>query len=660
MDKLEMHTPDLTQRNIDAIAELFPAVVTETFDSDGRPIRAIDFDSLRQELSGHIVEGPQERYQLDWPGKRAAAFAANAPIAKTLRPVREESVDFDTTKNLFIEGDNLDALKLLQESYLGKVKLIYIDPPYNTGNDFIYDDDFAESGAEYLARSGQKSETGDRLVANPESNGRFHSDWLSMMYPRLKLVRNLLQDDGVVFVSCDEVEQPRLRQILDETFGGSNYVADFVWAAGRKNDSRFVSISHEYILCYVRNKSALLNAGVKWRQRKKGLEKIYAKYERLAREFGEDYDSISHEMKQWFKSLPDDDDAKSHRHYSHADARGLYFPDNISWPGGGGPKYEVLHPITGRPVKIPSRGWMTSDPSKMKAWIDDDRVHFGPNESSVPCIKSYLKDREYQTPYSVFYQDGRAASKRLRSLLGGDFFDFPKDESVLQELIEMTTNSDDLILDLFAGAGPVAHAVIMQNSIDGGDRRCISVQIAEEFNTLTRTGRNANLAGFPNVAALSRERIRRAGIEVKENAGFKGERLDIGLRVLNIDSTNIADTYTTPGDLLQHALSDAVGSVKPDRTDEDLLFQVMLDWGLDLAESVTVDEVAARRVLSVAENALIACFADEVTDEIVRAMADRRPLRAVFLDAGFATDSARINAEQIFREVSPETEVRTI
>ena len=400
MDKLDLTSPDITAANIDRIAELFPTVVTETRDADGTVRRAIDFDLLRQELSDHVVDGPQERYQLDWPGKRAALLAANAPIAKTLRPVREESVDFDTTKNIFIEGDNLDALKLLQESYLGKVKLIYIDPPYNTGNDFIYDDDFAETSAEYLGRSGQVDESGARLRANTESNGRFHSDWLSMMYPRLKLARSLLADEGVILVSCDEVEQPRARQVLDELFGASNFIADFVWAAGRKNDSRFVSISHEYILCYVRSKTILVEKDVKWRQKKKGISRIYAQYEKFKQEFGDDYLSIATHMKRWYKSLLNDDEAKAHKHFDHVDARGLYFPDNISWPGGGGPIYEVLHPVTQRPVKVPSRGWMTSDPRKMQAWIDDDRVHFGPDENSVPCIKAYLKDREYQTPYS--------------------------------------------------------------------------------------------------------------------------------------------------------------------------------------------------------------------------------------------------------------------
>jgi len=505
-----MHSPDLVDANIERIAELFPDCVTESRDEQGKLKRAIDFDQLRQALSDHIVEGPQERYRLDWPGKREALLAANAPIAKTLRPCREESVDFDTTQNLFIEGDNLDALKLLQETYLGKVKMIYIDPPYNTGKDFIYNDDFAESAEEYLQRSNQQGEEG-RLVANTETNGKFHSDWLSMILPRLRLGKNLLMREGAVFVSCDEVEQARLRLAMDEVFGMNNFVADMVWAAGRKNDSRLISVSHEYIVCYARDKEYLKEKDIHWRQRKKGLEDIYAQYDRLKREHGTDYVAMTKGLKAWYRCLPDGHPAKGHKHYGHVDRRGVYFPDNISWPGGGGPKYKVLHPVTGKPVKVPSRGWMTSDPKKMQRWIDEDRVHFGEDENAVPCIKSYLKDREYQAPYSVFYQDGRAASKRLRTLMGGDYFDFPKDEGVLQELLAMFTDKDDVVADLFAGAAPIAHAAMAQNAKDGGLRRTITVQLPEPCDSSTKTVKNALEAGFATITEIAKERIRRAG-----------------------------------------------------------------------------------------------------------------------------------------------------
>ena len=662
MEKLPLHSPDLTQHNIERIAELFPTVVTESRDVDGNVVRTVDFDLLRQELSGHIVDGPQERYQVDWPGKREALFAANAPVAKTLRPVREESVDFDITKNLFIEGDNLDALKLLQESYLGKVKLIYIDPPYNTGNDFIYDDDFAETTQEYLARSGQVDDSGVRLVANTEANGRFHSDWLSMMYPRLKLARSLLTEDGAVFVSCDEGEQPRLRQVMDEIFGSRNFVSDMVWAAGRKNDSRFISVSHEYIVCYVRDKSNLIESNVHWRQRKKGLDDIYAQYDRLKRDLGQDYAAITAGMKRWYKGLQDTNPAKAHKHFSHVDARGIYFPDNISWPGGGGPKYEVLHPITRRPVKVPSRGWMTSDPEKMKTWIAEGRVHFGEDETSVPCIKSYLTDHEYQTPYSVFYQDGRAASKRLRALLGGDYFDFPKDERMLQEIVAMVTGDRDLVLDLFAGTGPLAHATWAQNTLDGARREWISVQIAEPCDPSTRSGKTALDAGFRTIAAVARLRLRRAAAEIEAAFAVSGgsSHPDLGWRTMRLASSNMSNVLRTPDGLAQDHLAGFTDAIKPGRTGEDLLFQVLIDWGLELSMFISRETIDGFEVFVVEDGALIACFDEGITMDLVRAIAARQPLRAVFRDSGFATDADRINTEQIFRELSPSTDVKTI
>jgi len=653
VEKLKMHSPDLTERNIDKIAELFPTVVTESPDADGNPVRNIDFDALRQELSGHIVEGPQERYQLDWPGKRAAALAANAPIAKTLRPVRDESVDFDTTKNLFIEGDNLDALKLLQESYLGKVKLIYIDPPYNTGNDFVYEDDFAESSAEYLERSGQTTESGDRLVANTEANGRFHSDWLSMMYPRLRLARNLLRSDGAIFMSINDAEVENLKHLASEVFGPQNFVGTMVWAAGRKNDSRLISASHEYILCFARDLAVLRERGINWKVRKKGLDEIYKVADKFVAESEGDFDAASRKLRTWFSGLPDSDESKRNKHYSRIDRRGVFFAGDISWPGGGGPKYQVLHPTTGRPVALPSRGWLFQ-PEVMQKYITDDRVLFGPDESAVPTFKRYLRDTETEVVYSVFYQDGRAATKRLRDLMGGAVFDFPKDETVMQTLVEMTTAEDDLIVDFFAGSGTTAHAVLAANAADGGSRRYIMVQLDEPVEKSSEAAKS----GYTVISQISRERIRRAATRLGEALG--ASQLDTGFRTLRIDTTNMADTSETADALGQTSLLGAIDSVKRDRTDEDLLFQVLLDWGLDIAEPIAVEEFGGRRILSVADAALIGCFADEVTEEVVRAIAQRHPLRAVFKDAGFATDAARINAEQVFRELSPETEIRAI
>lgn len=658
MDKLKMHSPNLTDDNIARLRELFPGCVTEAKSEDGSVKLMIDFDQLRQELSDVIVEGPQERYHLNWPGKREALLMANAPIAKTLRPCREESVDFDTTKNLFIEGDNLDALKLLQETYLGKVKMIYIDPPYNTGKDFIYKDSFASEQITHEVSSGERSEEGARLVANPEGNGRFHSNWLTMIAPRIRLAKNMLAQDGAIFVSCDEGEHPRLRLLMDEVFGQSNFVADMVWAAGRKNDSRLVSVSHEYVVCYARDVEYLRTKQVTWRQRKKGLDEIYAQYERLKRQHGKDYKAMTDGLRQWYRSLADGNPSKDHKHYNNIDERGVYFAADISWPGGGGPKYEVLHPITKKPVKIPSRGWMTSDPKRMQEWIDDERVHFGVDENAVPCIKSYLKDKEQQTPYSVFYQDGRAASKRLRALMDGDLFDFPKDELVLQEIVEMLTEGDDIVIDFFAGSSTTAHSVMLQNATDGGNRRFVMVQLDEKANEDSA----AYKAGFKSIPEVSRERIRRAGKSVISGACHEGWNKDIGFRVLKIDTSNMADVYYAPDALDKASLDLFVDNIKPDRTAEDLLFQVMLDWGVDLALPIEKKTIQGKDVFFVDGNALAACFDAHggIDEDFVKELAKHQPLRVVFRDAGFKSDDVKINVEQIFKLLSPGTEVKSI
>lgn len=661
MEKLKMHSPNLTDGNIARIRELFPGCVTEARDENGALKLAVDFDQLKQELCDSIVEGLQERYHLNWPGKREALLTANAPIAKTLRPCREESVDFNTTKNLFIEGDNLDALKLLQETYLGKVKMIYIDPPYNTGNDFIYEDDFAENADEFLLRSNQKDEDGNRLVANTESNGRFHSDWLSMIYPRLKLARNFLAEDGAIFVSCDEIEQPRLRSVMDEVYGQSNFVADMVWAAGRKNDSRLVSVSHEYIVCYSKNFEFLCEEKITWRQKKKGLADIYREYGRLKKIHREDYNAISAEMKNWYKNLSDGHSAKAHKHYCQVDQRGIYFAADISWPGGGGPKYEVIHPQTSKAVKVPARGWTTPDPHKMRSWIEDDRVHFGEDENTVPCLKKYLIDSEYQTPYSVFYQDGRAASKRLRTLMGASYFDFPKDECVLQEIVEMLTSDNEIVIDFFAGSSTTAHSVMLQNAADGNNRKFIMVQLPELCNEQSE----AFKAGYKTITEISKERIRRAGKKILEGECHNHWKKDIGFRVLKIDSSNMAEVYYTPDAVNQGDLFNAVDNIKPDRTPEDLLFQVLLDAGVDLSLPIRKEIIQGYTVFFVDENALVACFDTDVNEELVRELAQFRsydmPIRKiVFRDNGFASDAVKINVEQIFRQLSPGTEVKSI
>lgn len=657
VDKLAMHSPDLTQRNIDAIVELFPTVVTETVDADGNPVRAVDFDLLRQELSDHIVEGPQERYQLDWPGKRAAAFAANAPIAKTLRPVREESVDFDTTRNLFIEGDNLEALKLLQESYLGKVKFIYIDPPYNTGSDFVYEDDFAESTFDYLRGSQQVNDAGERLVANPDTNGRFHSDWLSMMYPRLKLARNLLAPDGVILMSIGDSEVSNLRNLAHEVFGQRNFVGQLVWEKKKKGAflSGAVSNVKEYILCFARDRSSF-----------GGFTGEIAR----ARET---YPVIKTTNSRGVRTIRAGIPSKF-RDQEH------FVPAGTRLTSGN------QEMILKSDLTI-SKGRLTSDVTVESNWIysqnlldmyaQDGSLYVTQDlyfrrvvtEPRRKVLKDLLAMRgDTGTGQQFVLQDNLTADgwgtnedafDELHALFGAqNLMSFPKPTKLIAKLIASVCRDDKeaVVVDFFAGSGTTGDALMQLNKQDGGRRKFILVQLDERPEADSEVAK----AGFATIAHLSRERLRRAGRQVTDRANVGDDPIDVGFRGLRVDSTNMAETGTTAGALGQGELAGMIDSVKPDRTGEDLLFQVLLDWGLDLTESIVTETIAGRTVFAVAGDALIACFTEDVSDRVVRAIADRRPLRAVFRDSGFASDAARINAEQVFRELSPETDVRTI
>jgi adenine-specific DNA-methyltransferase len=623
IEKPTLHSPNLTARNVERIAALFPETITESRDAQGNVTAAVDFDLLRQELSDHVVEGPQERYQLDWPGKRAAAFAANAPIAKTLRPVREESVDFDTTKNLFIEGDNLDALKLLQESYLGKIKLIYIDPPYNTGSDFVYEDDRSEDSKSFLQRSAQLASTGERLVANPDANGRFHSDWLSMLYPRLKLARTLLTDNGAIFVSIDDHERDNLKRLMDEIFGERAFVASVVWRKKASPDARStIGAVHDYLLCYVRNAE----------RPKDAIGKMALSEKRLA--------SFSN---------PDNDPRGP---WASVDMTGMtgratkeqYF--SVTLPSG-----RVVQPPDGRSWGLVERTFIELR--------DDNRIWFGRDGNNVPRMKRFLSEADGQTvpTYWDFADVGsnEEATDEVATLFDGvRAFDTPKPVRLMRRLLEIgTTNSgEDVVLDFFAGSGSMGDAVIRANADDGGRRRFILVQLDEPCGPKS----NAAEAGYETIAAVTRDRVRRAGDALKAHV----RQTDVGFRSLKIDTTSFADILRTPDELVQDSLVNLTESIMEDRSAEDLLFQLLLDWGLDLSLSITRETIAGADTYSVENDALIACFAEPVTDELVQAIAKRRPLRAVFRDSGLTSDAARINAEQVFREVSPETDVKAI
>lgn len=672
MEKLKMHSPNLTQDNIARIRDLFPGCVTEAKGEDGSVKLAVDFDQLRQELSDSIVEGPQERYHLNWPGKREALLTANAPIAKTLRPVREESVDFDTTKNLFIEGDNLDALKLLQETYLGKVKMIYIDPPYNTGKDFVYRDNFSETTEDYFSHSLQTDDIGNRLVANRDSNGRFHSVWLSSLYSRLSIARNLLRQDGVVIISIDEVEHSNLRRLCDEIFGSQNFCGEIVWKNSSKNDQSFISVQHEYFVVYVRDKQA--NSG-EWLEKKQGLDEIYKAFEGFKKEFGFDWKKIHQAALDWQKELPASSPILDSKHYSWMDERGVYFPDNISGPNDGQYVYDVDHPITGKKVKQPSRGWFCPK-EKLVKLISENRVHFGPDESTVPCLKTYLKNTEYVSLTSLRVLDSRAASNRLRDLFGEKIFTNPKDELLLADFFRaMNVKDNDIVLDFYAGSGSTAHAIWELNRSSGSNCRWISVQIAENLlETLTvATGaakkitqnaiRLLNGLDLPTtIAEISKERLRRAGKLTLDGKVLNGWGGDIGFRVFKVETSNMADVYYSP-DALDNAKFDLfVDNIKPGRTPEDLLFQVMLDWGVDLALPINKQSIQGKDVFFVDGNALAACFdaSGSIDEAFVKELAKYQPLRVVFRDAGYKNSAVKINVEQIFKLLSPATEVKCI
>ena len=471
------------------------------------------------------------------------------------------------------------------------------------------------------------------------------------------------QQDGAIFVSCDEAEQARLRLAMDDVFGGENFVADMVWAAGRKNDSRLVSISHEYIVCYARDARHLTDQKIEWRQRKKGLEDIYAQYERLKRLHGADYAAMTACMKEWFKGLLDSHPAKAHKHYNHVDARGVFFPADISWPGGGGPMYEVLHPKTRRPVKVPARGWITPDEKKMAQWIEDDRVCFGEDEAKVPTLKAYLKDQEFQAPYSVFYQDGRAATKRLRDLMGGDCFDFPKDETVLQEIVEMLTADDDLVLDFFAGSGTTGHAVMAQNAVDGGYRRYVLVQLPEPLNPDNKSQARAadfcdQLSNPRNIAELTKERLRRAARKLKsENPTLS---VDLGFRCFRLDKSNIAAWSPNPVDL-KASLFDQADHLVAGRAASDVLYELLLKLGLDLCVPMVTKTIAGKQVHSVAGGVLIACLEQSIGGDDVeviaqgivawhKELAPAGDTTCVFRDSAFADDVAKTNMAAILEQ----------
>lgn len=624
MEHLNMQSMDKVAANVAKIRELFPNCVTEIINAEGKLEHAIDFDMLKQELSDHVVDDLQERYQFTWPNKRKAILAANAPINKTLRPCREESVDFDNTENLYIEGDNLDVLKLLQETYLGKVKMIYIDPPYNTGKDFIYNDDFKQSTEEYIENSGQLDGEGNRFVANTESNGRFHTNWLNMIYPRLKLAKDLLSDDGVIFISIDDNEVENLRKICDEIFGENNFLAQVIWerAFSPKNDAKFFSVSHDYVLIYARS-IEVFSIGL------------------LPR---------SAESDARYKN-PDND---PHGPWTSDNMTVKSYSANYDYPIRT-PNGTIYYPPAGR-------CWFTSK-ERMQKLIGNGAVWFGNNGGNMPRIKRYLSDvQQGMTPITIWkYLDvghNQEARQELKKLFDEKaYFDGPKPIRLLNRILTIANvKKDDFILDFFSGSATTAHAVMQLNAEDGGKRKFIMVQLPEEC----AENSEAHKAGYKNICEIGKERIRRAGQKIKEENPLTTQDLDIGFRVLKCDSSNMEDVYFTPKEYMDKQQSLFVDNIKKDRNDEDLLFDAMLKLDTPLSSKIEKRSIAGKTVYNVAQGHLMACFDKNVTDEVITAIAKEMPSYFVMRDSSQADDSVAINFEQIFNTYSPQTVRRVL
>ena len=645
MDKLKFETPDIVAGNIDKIAALFPSAITEMRGEDGEIKRGVNFEVLKQLLSRDVVDG-DECYEFTWVGKKAAIVEANKPIRKTLRPCVAESKDWDTTENLYIEGDNLEVLKLLQESYLGKVKMIYIDPPYNTGSDFIYADDFMRSQEEENEQMGMYDEDENRLFKNTDTNGRFHSDWCSMIYSRLMLARNLLSEDGVIFVSIDDGEQENLKRILNESFGESNFIATIVRNTNSsKNQSLFVSVSHEYCLIYAKNIETLKtkHAESKWSVPKNNINEYIAKVKQLQKE-GLTLDEITEELKTLTK-YPRFVDFTN---YWYFDERGLYSKGDLGGVPNGN-KQPLWNPITQSYDPVPPGGFRFN-PEKLEQLSKEGRIHFH-TDGSLPRIKRYLDENLNQRPKSIMSDDQRPDSSMMQEF--NTPFDNPKQLAFIKRVTGIA-DDDSIILDFFSGSATTAHAVMQLNAEDGGHRKFIMVQLPEKCDEASE----AYKVGYKTICEIGKERIRRAGDKIK--AEHPDAQLDTGFRVFRVDESNMEDVYYHPEELTQTMLGGMVSNIKSDRSDLDLLYACLLDWDVEINLPHSAETLDGCTIHNVDDGALVACFDENVPDTVIRRMADLHPLRAVFRDSSFANDDSKINVTEIFKNLSPDTNVKVI
>ena len=668
-DKLKMHTANKADENFKKLAEMFPNAVTETIDENGEVVRAIDKDVLMQEINTKVVDGNEERYQFTWPDKKKSVLLANAPISKTLRPCREESVDFDNTENLYIEGDNLEVLKLLQETYLGKIKMIYIDPPYNTGNDFVYADNFAQTSEEYFAVSGMYDDEGNRLFTNSDSNGRFHTDWLNMIYTRLKLAKDMLSDDGAIFIHIDEHEVYSLTMVCNEIFGQQNQLGTIIWdKRNPKGVVAGVAYQHESIIVYCKN--IAIFAGVPFLKKKENAEAMVKKVESLIKQYGCVNEDVRLKYREFLKQNKSvftggelaysliDDDGNIYRTVSMA------APDKPETRS----HRPLIHPVTGKPCAVSAKGWRFTDKT-MDEMLDKGKIEFGKDETTVPNQKYFLRENMEEAVASLLYFGGSDDAMGLP-------FDNPKPVIVAQKLIStLCKNGDEIIMDFFSGSATTAHAVMQLNAEDGGHRKFIMVQLPEKTDEKSE----AYKAGYKNICEIGKERIRRAGNAImqsvtsgagnlngvgwgcgmpstpEERAYITQNVIDTGFRVLKCDSSNMKDVYYNPTEFEPSMFDNLVDNIKDDRTPEDLLFQVMLDLGVLLSSKIEETVIAEKKVFNVAEGFLIACFDEKLTTETITAIAKQKPYYFVMRDNGFADDSVATNFEQIFATYSPDT-----
>ena len=646
MDKLNMQTTNMVDENIKRIGELFPNCLTERLNDEGKPEVAIDFDQLRQELSKNIVEGPEERYQFTWPDKRNAIRLANAPTTDTLRPCREESVDFDNTQNLYIEGDNLQVLKLLRENYLAKVKMIYIDPPYNTGNDFVYNDEFSQEKQEFIHNSGMRDEDGNWMVQdkdkNTEANGRFHTDWLNMIYPRLKVAKDLLSEDGAVFIHIDEHEVYSMQLICNEIFGHHNELGTIIWdKRNPKGVVAGVAYQHESILAYCKNIDVF--AHTDFSKKKEHADEMISKVKSLISKYGSVNEKVRSEFKEYIKKNKHNFSGGEIA-YSLIDENGNIFqPVSMAAPDKPETRSHraLLHPVTGKYCPVPAKGWRFTD-KKMDELLSLNKVEFGSDENTQPRQKYYLSENMFEAVSSLLYYGGSDDAMGLP-------FDNPKPVYVAQKIISsLAKQSEDIVLDFFSGSATTAHAVMQLNAEDGGKRKFIMVQLPEATDEKSE----AYKAGYKNICEIGKERIRRAGKKIKEEHP-EAKDLDIGFRVLKLDSSNMEDVYYTPAEFSQQLLF--ANNIKEDRTDEDLLFQSMIDLGISLSAKIEKTEIAGKTVWSVEDNYLLACFDEDVNETTITEIAKAQPYYFIMRDSSLANDNVADNFEQIFQHYSKDT-----